>query len=100
MLRVEFYEFRKIHPNLSAKHTYQYALKISAKTDEKCKSLRLFGEIRIADFANGDNSDFKFFWPYINIYADKGMIFTQNMYSMPTYRIKVVPFKNIDICLN
>ena len=28
------------------------------------------------------------------------MKFTKNMYSMPTYRIKVVSLKNIDICQN
>ena len=57
-LRAQIFEIPKIHTNLSAKHPFRGVLKISAKTNEKCKSLRLFGETRFAEYANGDIGDF------------------------------------------
>jgi hypothetical protein len=42
-LLAQIFEIRKIHFYLSSKHPFQSILKVSAKKNEKFKSLRLFG---------------------------------------------------------
>ena len=56
---------------------FQHILKISAKSDEKCRRSRVLNEITFAILANWDNGDFvhfwQFFWPRTHILAAIGL---------------------------
>ena len=92
---------QKSAPILSANCTFTHILKISGKNIEKCRRWSNLSEAHFGNITNWDLGDFVhfwlFFWPIIHILAVIGREIELVLYFKPTYHIKLVSLKNIDI---